>query len=89
MGLFGFFKQKEDSKTVAKERLKLVLVHDRANLSPELLENIKDDIIEVISKYVTIDESELEIELTRMKNKENMTISALIASIPFINEDHK
>lgn len=89
LGLFGFFKQEEDSKTVAKERLKLVLVHDRANLSPQLLEDIKDDIVDVISKYVNIDENGLDIKLTRMKNKEDMTISALIASIPFINQDIK
>ena len=49
----------------------------------------KTDIVDVISKYVNIDENGLDIKLTRMKNKEDMTISALIASIPFINQDIK
>jgi cell division topological specificity factor len=48
---------KQDSKDVAKERLRLVLVHDRASVSPEFLEKIKEEIIGVISKYMEIDET--------------------------------
>ncbi|NLY85049.1 MAG: cell division topological specificity factor MinE [Tissierellia bacterium] len=81
--LFG--KKEEKSKNVAKERLKLVLVHDRADLSPKFLEMIKGDIIRVISEYVDIDEEGLDIKLTRMKRDvDNTTISALVANIPII-----
>jgi len=81
--LFG--KKEEKSKNVAKERLKLVLVHDRADLSPRFLEMIKGDIIRVISEYVDIDEEGLDIKLTRMKRDvDNTTISALVANIPII-----
>ena len=60
MGFADFFKKKS-SGSVAKDRLKLVLVSDRANCSPELMEQIKNDIINVISKYVEIDAEGLDI----------------------------
>lgn len=56
---------KQDSKDVAKERLRLVLVHDRAMVSPEFLERVKEEIIQVISKYMEIDEANTEIHLHR------------------------
>ena len=54
MGLMDLFKKKS-SGDVAKDRLKLLLVSDRANCSPEMMEMIKRDIIQVISKYMDID----------------------------------
>ncbi|MEW6770327.1 MAG: cell division topological specificity factor MinE [Bacillota bacterium] len=65
------------SKEVAKERLRLVLVHDRANVSPELLELLKNDLVQVISRYIEIDERGLEVTLD---SSEEMV--ALVASIP-------
>ncbi len=83
MKLFG--KKEEKSKNVAKERLKLVLVHDRADLSPKFLDMIKSDIIRVISEYADIDEEGLDIKMTRMKrDTDSRTISALVANIPII-----
>lgn len=86
MDIFKFFGKKEEkSKNVAKERLKLVLVHDRADLSPKFLDMIKGDIIRVISQYADIDEEGLDIKLTRMKRDvDSTTISALVANIPII-----
>ena len=70
---------------MAKERLKLVLVHDRSDLSPKFLEMVKGDMIRVIKEYAIIDEEGLDIKLTRMKReKDNMPISALVANIPII-----
>lgn len=81
--LFG--RKQEKSKNIAKERLKLVLVHDRADLSPKFLDMIKGDIIRVISEYVDIDEEGLDIKLTRMKRDiDSTTISALVANIPIL-----
>ena len=54
MSLLDLFKKK-GSGDVAKDRLKLLLVSDRANCSPEVMEMIKNDIIKVISKYMVID----------------------------------
>ncbi len=84
MGLLEIFsRRQEKSKDVAKERLKLVLVHDRADLSPRLLELIKNDIINVISNYAEIDTSEIDIKMTKTtKEGDNKPVSALIANIP-------
>ncbi|MCK4260516.1 MAG: cell division topological specificity factor MinE [Halanaerobiales bacterium] len=68
---------KESSKNVAKERLQFVLVHDRIKLSPRELENMKKDIISVVSKYVEVDTADLEMSLKR--EQETML---LLANIP-------
>ncbi|NLO99287.1 MAG: cell division topological specificity factor MinE, partial [Clostridiaceae bacterium] len=58
-------RKKETSKDVAKERLKLVLIHDRSNVSPQFLEMVKSEIIKVIQNYMDIDEQALDIQLTK------------------------
>ena len=50
--VFSDFFRKKSSGETAKDRLKLVLVSDRSSCSPEIMERIKNDIIEVLSKYV-------------------------------------
>lgn len=83
MDLFKMFSKSDNSKDIAKERLKLVLIHDRANVSPQFLEMIKGEIIGVISDYMEIDEAGLEIKLTRTRSDvDNTSVPALIASIP-------
>ena len=78
-----FSRNSGPSKNVAKERLKLVLVHDRTNCSPRFLDMVKGDIIKVISDYAEIDESGLDIKLTKTKRDEDDTmVPALIANIP-------
>lgn len=65
MGFIDTFFRKRSSGTMAKDRLKLVLVSDRASCSPETMEMIKNDIIEVISKYMEIDTQGLDIQITQ------------------------
>lgn len=72
--LFG---KDSGSKNVAKERLRLVLVHDRTSVSPQLMETLRGEIITVITKYMDIDESALEVNLDSSGN----TV-ALVANIP-------
>lgn len=81
MDLFRNFFNKSSSKNVAKERLKLILIHDRSDLSPELLEMIKNDILKVISKYVVIDSTDVEIALTKTDPSQGSS-PALVANIP-------
>ncbi len=82
MAFMDFFKRKS-SGDVAKDRLKLVLVSDRANCSPELMEQIKNDIINVISKYVEIDAEGLDIKITQTESDgNNGAVPALYANIP-------
>lgn len=56
---------KQESKDIAKERLRLVLVHDRASVSPEFLDKVKEEMIRVISKYMEIDETSTVINIHR------------------------
>jgi len=67
------------SGAVAKERLQLVLVHDRLKLSPELIETLKSEIIAVISKHVTIDQEAMVIKITQGKGFQQLT-----ADIPIL-----
>jgi len=82
MSLADLFRKK-NSGGVAKDRLKFVLVSDRANCSPEVMEKIKNDIIQVISKYMEIDAEGLDIQLTQTESENNHgTVPALYANIP-------
>ena len=86
MDLFKFFNRGNSSKDVARERLKLVLVHDRANVSPQFLEMLKGEIIKVISNYMEIQTDELDIQLTRTKSDDGeRVVPALVANIPIRN----
>lgn len=67
------------SKNIAKERLRLVLVHDRSSISPQLLECLKEDMLKVISNYMDIDRRGTEVTL----NSDEKTV-ALVANIPVI-----
>ncbi|WP_425446583.1 cell division topological specificity factor MinE [Dethiothermospora halolimnae] len=91
MDFFKIFgKNDNSSKNKAKERLKLVLIHDRANISPRFLEMIKGDMIRVISDYMEIDEQGLDIKFTRTKrDSDNTPIPALVANIPIIKMKDK
>ena len=68
MGFMDFFKRKNDSGAMAKDRLKLVLISDRANCTSDVMENIKNDIIKVISKYMEIDAEGLDIQITQTES---------------------
>ena len=82
MSIFDMFKKKS-SGSVAKDRLKLLLVSDRANCSPEIMEAIKNDIIKVISKYMVIDAEGLDIQITQTESEgNNGSVPAIYANIP-------
>ncbi len=82
MKMFG--KDSKSSKDIARERLRLVLVHDRASVSPQFMEVLKDDMIKVISNYMDINESEMEVSFT----KEDSSV-ALVANIPVNKMKHQ
>lgn len=85
----NLFTKKVSSKDVAKDRLKLVLIHDRANFSTQVLEMLKTDIIRVISNYMEIDEEELDIQITKTEADDNEhSLPILYANIP-IKSMHK
>ena len=80
--LLSIFK-KEKSGKVAKKRLQMVLIQDRASVSPEVMEKLRDDIIKVISKYMVINQSDMEISLEHVEDS-----VALVANIPVQNMRH-
>ena len=90
MGFMDGFLRKKTSGNTAKDRLKLVLVSDRANCSPETMELIKNDIIKVISKYMEIDEEELDIQITKTESEDHRgMIPVMVANIPIRDIKHK
>lgn len=83
MSLLDFFYKRKVSGDYAKDRLKLLLVSDRANCSPDIMEQIKNDIIEVISRYMEIDTNALDIQITQTElEDESGSVPAIFANIP-------
>ena len=79
-------KAQENSKDAAKERLHLVLMQDRANVSADFLELMKQEIIDVIKKYIEVDEKEIDVRLTNKENDDGTNgAPALYANIPILN----
>ena len=97
--VINFFKKigKKDqieakSKDTAKERLHLVLMQDRANVSADFLDMMRQEIIEVIKKYIDVDEKDIDVRLTNKTNEDGTTgAQALYANIPIagIREEMK
>ncbi len=84
MGLFDFSGRRNYSSDYAKERLKLLLLSDRANCSPDILEQMKNDIMNVISRYLEIDSENMDIRIIQSESElEEDTCSILYANIPF------
>ena len=74
------------SKDSAKERLHLVLMQDRANVSADFLELMKQEIIDVIKKYIVVDEDAIDVRLTNKVNEDGTNgAPSLYANIPIIN----
>ena len=75
-----------NSKDTAKERLQLVLMQDRANVSADFLDLMREEIIEVIKKYIDIDEEAMDVRLTNSENEDGTQgAPALYANIPIVN----
>jgi cell division topological specificity factor len=75
----GFFSRKRSASS-AKERLQLVLVHDRTDLTPAQLESLKNDLLKAISNYIDIDPEAVHIDLQRDGRSQR-----LVADIPLRN----
>jgi cell division topological specificity factor len=81
MNIFArLFGRRRSSKELAKERLRLVLVHDRSGIPPELLHIMKNEIITVISKHVRLDRENIEINLSHSQGR-----TRLVADIPILS----
>lgn len=84
--LGGQQEENVSSKDAAKERLHLVLMQDRANVSADFLDLMRKEIIEVIKKYIDVDEREIDVRLTNKQNDDGTTgAPALYANIPIVS----
>lgn len=82
--LFGLFGGKsKSSHEIARDRLKVVLVHDRASISPEVMEKMREEILQVISKYMDVDRKSMDIGLETQDDA-----VAVVANIPIRNYRH-
>ncbi len=78
MKLLEWFRGRSNSgQEIAAQRLRLVLAHDRANISPGMLEVLKDEIIAVISKHLEIDADKVQVNFTETERE-----TRLMADIP-------
>lgn len=72
------------SKDVARDRLKLVLIHDRTDVSPAIIEQMRNELIDVISKHVDIDRDGVEITL-----HQEATENRIVADIPLLKNPRR
>lgn len=80
-----FFRRKSSCQ-IAKDRLKILLISDRVNCSPEMMELIKNDIAKVISKYMKIDSENMEIQINAKGSKgRSGKMPSLYANIPIVD----
>lgn len=77
-----FGRNKQGSSTTAKDRLRFVLQYDRVNIPPEKMEAMKREILEVISKYVSVDSDKVDIALEQ-RDRDH---SKIVAEIPFTGD---
>lgn len=82
MGFFKGLSSRPTPKQVAKDRLKLILIHDRGEIPTDTLENIRKEILAIISKYIEIQVDDVEISVNKSGDIEGENTSELIASIP-------
>jgi cell division topological specificity factor len=75
--MMSFLFGRKKSANSAKERLQLVLIHDRTDLTPAELESLKDDLIETISRHIAIDPTAVRINMAQEGREQR-----LVADIP-------
>lgn len=82
MGLFSSFVFKPKPKDVAKDRLRLILINDRGDIPEETLEKIRDEILQVLSKYIEVEFDDVDIAVNRSDIQEGENSRSLVANIP-------
>jgi len=81
-----FFFRRRSSCRVARDRLKILLITDRINCSPEMVELIKRDVTNVISRYMKIDTENMEIQIsTKKSNSRGGKAPVLYANVPILD----
>ena len=84
MDMFNILWKRNSSKKVAKDRLKVVLVNDRASYSNQVLEMLKNDIVKALKIYMDIDADDMDIQITQspVGNSHGEYVPVLNANVP-------
>ncbi|MGB9856934.1 MAG: cell division topological specificity factor MinE [Dictyoglomaceae bacterium] len=69
MSIFDWGGKQKSTRDLAKERLQVVLVYDRAHLDPGIVESLKEDLVKTISKYSNFDVKNLNINFSQKDNQ--------------------
>jgi len=75
-----WFRKGKGSKDTGKSRLQLILIHDRTGVSPEMLDDLREEMFRVISRYFVVKEDDVEMNIERDENS-----VALVANIPILS----
>lgn len=78
---FWRFFHRRASGNIARDRLKVVLVSDRAHCSPAVIENIREDLLNVLAKYVEVDTGKIDIEIIQAPDNPE-AVPSLVARVP-------
>ena len=80
MSIFKYLRKRKDSASVAKERLQIIISHERAQRSgPDYLPQLQEEILQVVSKYIQIDKDQIKVQIDRM---DDGSILELNVSVP-------
>ncbi len=79
------------TRAIAKDRLKILLISDRVNCSPQMMELLKNDISKVISKYMRIDETQMEVQIGQTGSRDSRAEKrpVLYINIPILDLQKK
>lgn len=78
--LTTMFQRKEGSKTQAKKRLQLLLIHDKIELTPREMSEMKQEIVGVIERYLNVDQAQTHFRLDRVENQIKLVSSIAVSS---------
>jgi cell division topological specificity factor len=77
--------KKDESKEIAKKRLKITLIYDKLEVSDDILSSLHQDMVEVISRYFEIDKDAFKIDIRRTDDQ----LSALVVNTPILKAKHQ
>lgn len=75
-----------NSRSHAKSRLKLIIAHDRANINPDIMQAMREEILEVVARYVEVDREEMEFSLSNDQRMTSLTANLPIRQIKRMSE---